>query len=264
MEEKISYIESLLEQAKLNPFGEDRYLISAVLNTIEVKQLILLYLSTTNSAMKNSLDYHLSRRFSESSLNAKEFFKYLIKNIGKTDYKIHQRSRALLTYLVAHLPKRYKRRYFNVFSSSNYTSDIKAALKISDQVWKRGSENIFIDQYLNSGNEKFLLATLNNGEAEVIASRVLEIWEDECLENYIKTKIIRKLTPDYFENLQFLKDLEPDKYLYACAFADKNIEDAELKNLYNSLRAEQKSFGLWCIGKMQNWDFIKNQLNILQ
>ncbi len=260
MKERIDYIESLLKKQEEDDFGPYRYLVHAIFNTMEMSELVNLYVETKNLKLKNTLDYHLVNRFKDSSIVHKNLFNSLMRKLKKASYNQHQRVRILLSYLINHLPKSYTQKYFDFFSSSRYSNDLSAALKVSNLVWNSSSDKTFIDKFIETGIENYLITVINNGQPDEIAKRLENIWEEDYPANYLKNRIIRKIGPKYFEKLVFLKDSEPDKFLYACAFSNVNLGEHELEKIFQSLKSDQKTFGLWCIGKMKNWEFVKKEI----
>lgn len=247
MSEQVDYINNLINKYKDDEFGPDIYLVHATFNTMEIKQLVSLYIDTKNLELKNTLDYHLKNRFKESSIEHKKLFNSLMNKIKNVSYKQRQRIRVLLSYLITQLPIYYTQKFFDFFSLSKYANDISAALKVSNLVWNNSSGEIFMNKFIETGNEGYLIGVINNGEADVIAKKLNEFWEEDYPANYLKNKIIRKISPEYFEILEFLKDSEPDKYLYACAFANVKLNNGELEMVFQDLNSNQKAFGLWCI-----------------
>lgn len=260
MKERIKYIESLLKKQGENDFGPYRYLVHAVFHTMQLPKLVNLYVETKNLKLKNTLDHHLQNRFKEPALEHKSFFNSLIRKLKKAPYNQHQRIRVLLSFIINYLPKSYTQKYFDFFSSSGYANDLLAALKVTNLVWNSSSDKLFIDKFIETGNENYLEAVINHGKPNEIAKRLKEIWTEDYPADYLKNRIIRKIASEYFEKMAFLKESEPDKFLYVCAFANVNLEDAEIERLFQSLESGQKTFGLWCIGKMNNWEFLKKEL----
>lgn len=260
LQEKIATVEKLLKKGSMTEVGESVFLIHAVLFTIDLDDVINLFLNTRNFSLKVSLDYHLTRRLKDESLNLKLVFTRLLKKAQKVDYNTHQRIRILLSKFVTSLPLKYRKRYFDYFSSTGYANDLSAALKISDTVWNTEFDKIFIQQFLDTGNEKFLDAVLKNGKADSFISYIYKIWEDEFLDNRQKSKILRKIAPANLECLEFLKEVEPDKYLYAVSMSNNQISDNDAEMLFNKLDKEQISFGLWCLGKLGKWAILKKYL----
>jgi hypothetical protein len=80
------------------------------------------------------------------------------------------------------------------------------------------------------------------------------------LDNGAKNNIIRKFADKNFRKFSFLKNSEPDKYLYACAMTNKKLATEEIESLYSQLNKQQKSFGIWCIGKLNNWELLKREI----
>ena len=261
LKEKISTIEKLLKKGNMTEIGESIFLIHAVLFTIDIDNVINLFIKTKDSSLKASLEYHLSRRLKDESLNLKTIFTKLLRKALKVDYSTHQRIRKLLSIFIRSLPLKYRQKYFNYFSSTGYVNDLSAALKISDTViWDTQFDQYFIQQFLDTGNEKYLDAVLRNGNAESFINYIDKIWEYEFLNNRLKSKIIRKIAPSNLQCLAFLEDVEPDKYLYAVSMSNKRITDNDAENLFNKLNKEQLSFGLWCLGKLGKWEILKKYL----
>lgn len=167
----------------------------------------------------------------------------------------------MLSYLVPNMSKPYVRKFFNYFLHSKYLSDVSAALKFSNIVWNSSSGKIFVNKYLETGNENFLTAVLDNKDYDSILDNLEGILLSEGLHNYLKNKIIRSVSQKNFQKLSFLKDAEPDKFLYACAFSEVKLEDTELKSIFSKLEPYQIPFGLWCVGKMHNWQFLKKEID---
>lgn len=103
MKERIKCIERLFANQEGNDFGPNRYLVYAVLYTIQVPQLVNLYVETKNLKLKKTLDHHLQNRFRESYLEHKNIFNSLIRKLRKATYNQHQRIRALLSYIIKYL-----------------------------------------------------------------------------------------------------------------------------------------------------------------
>jgi hypothetical protein len=261
MEEKFVFIEQLIAKGKSSELVSYNYLVHAIYYTIDINPLIKLYINTNNQNIKKSLDFHLSKRFKDDTVDLRKVFNGLFR-ILKTNHshKTHQRIRSLLSKFISKLPRPHVQKYFNYFSSTQYKNDLSAALKVSNMVWNPESDDIFISRYLDTLNDDYLHAVLNNGNTESIMKRLAELWEEEYPSDYLKTKILRKIAPTYMHKLDFLKKGEPDKYLYAACIASQNITDSEARNLFNALHENQKSFGLWCLGKLGKWNLLKESL----
>jgi hypothetical protein len=261
MEKRLEIIQKLINKKSKGEYGPYNYLIHAILYTIDINQLVNLFINTDDLLLKESLDYHLTKRFKDKSVDLKHTFNKLLNRIkGKLPFKKYQRIRILLNKIVTYLPKSYIRKFFIYFSSSKYSSDISVALNVSSYVWDNSFNSIFLEAYIEKGEEKYLNAVLQNGKSESIANFISEIWKIDYLENYVKNQIIRKLVPDHFEKLGFLKESEPDKYLYALSMASKNPSDQEVELLFSKLKEDQQVFGIWCIGKLGKWDLLEKKI----
>jgi|GEM_PF-5786382 len=262
MEEKLQIVRELKsktkeDEPKSNHF---KYLIQAVYFTIDLTELIDLYVQNENLDLRPTLRNHLSRRIRDKSVNSKRICNKLMQAIKNVSYRKHQRIRFLLSKIIGGLPKAYAQKYSNFLMSTGYTSDLSALLKIPNLVWNSKFDQAFVSRYLETGNDKYLDAVLQNGQPESILNNIEDIWEGGYAGNYIKNKVIRMTAPHYIQELGFLKEKEPDKYLYALSFSNSNIKDEEIVDLYNRLAANQRSFGIWCIGKIGRWHIVKRYI----
>lgn len=260
LKDKLDLIEKLIYKSNVDQFGSHVFTINAIYNTINTNDLIDLFIETENTDLRNTLNNYLSKRLKYSGDNLPRLFNRLLKKAENLPYAKHQRIRIILSKFILRLSKVYVQKYFDYFSSTDYINDFNAALKVSDIVWNSEFDEKFINLYIKTGNEQILKALLKNGTKEIITEYLKQLWADEYLWDYYKTWIIRKICPENFNKLDFLKNSEPDKYLYAVCFSNQNITDDEALILFEKIGTGGKSFGLWCLGLLGKWTIIKDHI----
>lgn len=259
MKEQLEIINRIIQNDKASN-SVPRYIIQAIYYTIDVNALMNLFIKTDNANLQASLKKHLPRRLRDKSINLKKVFSNLMRKMKKATYVQHQRIRFLLSRFITELPQTYVQKYYDYFSSTGYTHDLSAALNVSHLVWNSRFDQTYIDKYFETGNNKYLDAVLKYGNAESVINNIDLIWEDDDCPNYVKTRIIRAIATTSLDKLEFLKRKEPDKYLYALSMACSEVGDKEATELYDRLDANQKFFGLWCLGKLGKWDLLKEYI----
>ncbi len=262
MKGKLEIINNLIDKSKKDQLGfnPQNILIHSIYFTINFNDLVNLYIHTENPDIRQTLNYHLSKRIKDKNINKKVLYNKLFRIIKKMPYNQHQKIRFLLSNFIKELPKKYIQQYYNYFSSTGYAYDLSAALKVSNLVWNIEFDQVYVDKYIETCDVRYLNSVLDNGQSYVIYKNLHEIWDDDYPPDYIKNKILRKISSDHIDKLGFLKESEPDKYLYALAFSSIEIADDVIIELYEKLNNTQKSFGLWCIGKIGKWNILRKYI----
>ena len=73
-------------------------------------------------------------------------------------------------------------------------------------------------------------------------------------------KLIIGLSRDYIEAFYFLRQSEPDKYLLAMSFSNKEIDDKTVTDCYNDIAEDLKPYGLMCLGRLNKWTLLEKEI----
>lgn len=250
------YIDKIFEKKDEAYDGKPyKYLIHVVLNTICFNELLEEYLIIKDSYLKRSIEYNVIKRV-EEFVNKESLYNTLYKKIETSDYKVRQRIRKIQFTLLPFLDKEFTEDFFYTYFNSRYINDIKSALLISGKVWNNYIENLILKEYNKSKDSLLLKTLIKNGDPRSILPILDTLWYS-IEENYLKIEIIKRYGKEYNKMFDFLRILEPDKYLLV-QVESKNKK--EILNCYNNLTEESKVFGLLKISSISEWTFIENEL----
>ncbi|MPM68248.1 hypothetical protein SDC9_115179 [bioreactor metagenome] len=226
---------------------------------MDLYELIDYYLSlNSDSDIKKSIESNIYKRVA-IPYECKSVFDYLIQRLDESEYKERQRIRKILLITIPHLNKPDKILFFNTFFRSRFAYDVESALSICDQIWEDSFNNIILEGYLRSGNERFMTTFLKFGNVEFAIPYLQQIWS-LTPSNYIKTRLIILLCKLDFDSFAFLKDVDPEKYLMFISYSDKTIDDKDIMQYLNKLDVDHRPFGLMSLGRMKRWDILKKEI----
>lgn len=258
---KYNYIERIVEQ-KFNTYEieeyEQSFLIHAILNTIEIKELITLFFNEKNSIIALKIESNIFKKF-QTIKEKEEVYDFLYDKLKDSNYSIRQKVRKLLYELIEYLNISYIEDFFNTFYYSNYRNDKIAALKISNKIWRNEFSEIFIKEFLKTGEEQYLLKVLEFGDFSYFLDNLKSFWQ-LLFSNHLKNKIIKKFGNHNFNKFEFLKEKEADKYLLLLSCSNKKIKDSELREIFNLLPDESKVYGLLLLSNMNKWNLIEKEM----
>lgn len=258
MDTKLEYIKVLSQKKEDILDGPFDLIIHSILNTIDIYILIDLYLSLKNSTMKASVESNIFKRFVTVE-NPKDIYDSLFLLIDNSDYHKRQRIRKILFELLPRLDEIYKVDFFNIFFYSKYSNDKKSALSMCSGIWNESFDSLILDKYFETEKEIYLKYFIFNGNIEYCLPFLEKIWETNP-SNYFKIILIKRLSKKYCEVFEFLREIEPDKYLFAISLSDNVIDDEILSDCLDHVSNESKPYGILSLSKIGKWELIKDEI----
>lgn len=258
-DKKLEYIEILLmkrDDAFLG--GSYNLIIHSILNTFDLIELIDYYLPLADSKLKRSIESNIHKRVVLIQ-NPDNLYDILYKHLQETDYFHRQRIRKILMMLLPLLDRIYKRDFFNNFYNSKYSNDISSALTICSDIWDNDLNTMILNDYLKTGKEIYLKTFLKYGEIENILPHIVQIWKFEP-SNYLKMDIIRRLSKYHIDKFEFIRQVEPEKYLLAISLSDKVFDDETLVDCLNDIKEDLKPFGILSLSRLKKWELIEEEI----
>ncbi|MCW0481092.1 hypothetical protein [Gaoshiqia sediminis] len=258
-DKKIEYIENLLikrDDAFLG--GSYNLIIHSILNTIDLAELIDFYLLLPDSELKKSIESNIYKRVG-LTVKADGLYDRLYKLLQNANYNQRQRIRKILMLLLPLLDNIYRRDFFNNFYNSMYSNDISSALTICSEIWDTDLNTQILNDYLKTKKEMYLKAFLVHGEIENLLPHLKQIWKFEPT-NYVKIDIIRKLSKKHIDKLEFIRNVEPEKYLLAMSLSDKEFDNESLIDCLNDIPEDLKPFGILSLSRMNKWELIEEEI----
>jgi len=256
---KIEYIETLLQKrSDILLGGPYNLIIHSILNSIDLLELIYFYLPLSDSELKKSIESNIYKRVS-LIMNAESLYDRLYKNLQKTNYNQRQRIRKILMHLLPSLDNVYKRDFFNFFYYSEYSNDKSSALTICGDIWDDDLSILILNDYLKTKKEIYLTVFLEYGMIERLLPHLEKIWKQEP-SDYLKKDIIRRLCKNHIDQFEFLRQIEPDKYLWAISLSDKEFNDEVLTDCLNDIQEELKPLGILSLSRMNKWNLIEKEI----
>lgn len=233
-------------------------LIHAVLNTINLYELILVYINDNIIEVKPSIYSNIEKRINTINDTEKiyENLKFILEN--GVDYHKSQRIRKVLEILLSKLDNDYKYDFFNTFFNSKYSNDKKSAVDYIQYAKLNITKELLIE-YLNSRNTKFLQPLLNRKNIIFLAENVEEIWHSD-LPFFYKEQIIELLSKSKFKYLQFIESKEIDMYILACLI-NKKIKPKDAIMLLSKVPEEKRHFSIFNISKKSDFKDIESEIN---
>lgn len=258
-DKKIEYVEILL--IKRNDVflgGSYNLIIHSILNTIDINDLIDYYLPLPDSELKKSIESNIYKRV-VLIVKADSLYDRLYKLLQNANYNQRQRIRKILMLLLPILDNVYRKDFFNNFYNSKYSNDVSSALKICSEIWDNDLNKLILNDYMKTNKEIYLKAFIEHGDIEIILLHLKEIWELKP-RNYIKIDIIRKLSKKHIDKLEFIRHIEPEKYLLAISLSDKKFENESLVDCFNDIPEDLKPFGILSLSRLNKWELIEEEL----
>jgi len=260
---KLEYVEMLFDKGFLLDDSVEspnlNFAIHSILNTIDLTELIDLYVSLQKPKIKNQIESNLSKRL-EKSNNLDTFYEKIFRILSGAEYQQRQRIRKLLLIILPYLDPVYSKEFFNTFYYSDFVHDKSAALSVSGRIWEDSFNEQILGDYLENKREVFLRTYLNHGDINYCLKYLKNIWANEP-SNYLKTDIIRRLSEKHIDDFYFLRETEPEKYLFAVSLSEREFEDEEIRNIYNDIPFYLKPYGLLSLSKLNKWDIIEVEIN---
>lgn len=258
MKEKIGYIELFLAKRRDFSGGSYDIYIHSVLNTIKINSLITFYLTKEDSELKRSLESNILKRLEIIDKPELQYEKLFLR-LKNADYHTRQRIKNLQFSLLKRLSKSYYQDFFNTYFYSKYYYENTLALSISYKIWTDNLNQELLEKYLEKQETPYLEALLENGKIEYIIPYLEKILSFD-LESYLKMKIINMVCPKYFKKLSFLRERDPEKYLYAMSLSKKKFSKEEIILCFNDIDLNIKHFGLMSLGRLKQWELLKVEL----
>lgn len=257
---KSEYIETLLEKRnEIFLGGSYNLIIHSVLNTIDFYVLLDHYLSLhSESEIRKSIESNIYKRI-EYANNNEEIFDEVLQRLDGAHYHQRQRVRKILILLIPHLPISYRKLFFDIFFNSKYIYDAISALSICKEIWNDSLNETILNDYLKNGNDIFLNTFIKNGDITYSLPYLERIWALEP-SNYLKMKLIIGLSRDYIEAFYFLRHSEPDRYLLAISFSNKEVDNKTIIDCYNDIAEDLKPYGLMCLGRLNRWILLEKEI----
>jgi hypothetical protein len=240
-------------------FEDSGLWIHSILNTIELVVLMDNYIFRSEPLLNNSIESNIKKRLLVIE-KPEDTYEELRVQLEGLEYQPHQRVRILLFHILPRLNEVFHKDFFNHFYNSKYSNDISYALKVVSRIWSKEIENKIYSDYNNQGNIKLLYSLINNGNCEILLNDLQEIWEGISFD-YLKLRLLSKLNRTAKKDLDFLRILEPDKYLYWISDNKITLSDAELKDCLERTPDYNKGYSVISLGKLEKWNLMGVRLN---
>lgn len=257
---KIQCIDDLIEKRKeLRNGWPYNLVIHSVLNTIELYELIEYYIiSHSESEIRKLIESNIYKRV-VYEYQHEELFDKLLQRLEYADYFQRQRIRKIILLILPFLNISYKYLFFNIFYKSKYIYDVISALSICSELWKDSFNDMILGDYLNKKNEVYLKTFLLYGDIIYTLPYLQNIWNFNP-SNYLKIILIKALSKEHIEVFEFLRIIEPDKYLLAISYSNKCFDDDFILNCYNEIDKDLKPYGLMSLGRLKKWNLLENEI----
>lgn len=232
-------------------------LIHSVLNTINLNELIQIYVNDSFIELKSSIYSNIEKRLNITD-NAEKIYedlKFILEN-GVEYYK-SQRTRKVLEILLTKLDDDYKYDYFNTFFYSKYSNDKKSAINYIKYSKKDVAKEL-LKEYLSSENTIFLLPLLDKKNLNFLAENVAEIWHTEPSFFY-KKQLIELLSKIKFKYLEFIENEEIDLYILACLIS-KKIKPKQAVKLLSKVPESKRHFSIFNLSKELDYKDIESEI----
>lgn len=232
-------------------------LIHSVLNTINLNELIQIYINDSLIEVKISIYSNIEKRLITFTGSEKiyEDLKFILEN-GVEYYK-SQRIRKVLEILLNKLDDDYKYDFFNTFFYSKYSNDKKSAINYIKYSKKEITKEL-LNEYINSGNAKFLKPLLDKKYINFLAENVEKIWYSE-LSFFYKKQIIELLSKTKFKHLKFIENEEIDLFILA-SLLSKKIKPKDAVTLLSKVPEEKRHFSIFNISKELDFKDIESEI----
>lgn len=232
-------------------------LIHSVLNTINLNELIQIYINDSLIEVKTSIYSNIEKRLITFTDSEKiyEHLKFIFEN--GVDYYKSQRIRKVLEILCDKLDDDYKHDFFNTFFYSKYSNDKKSAINYIKYSKKEITKEL-LNEYLNSGNTRFLQPLLDLKYINFLAENVEEIWYSEPSFFY-KKQIIELLSETKFNDLKFIKNKEIDLFIMA-SLISKKIKPTDAVKLLSKVPQAKRHFSIFNISKELEFKDIEREI----
>lgn len=232
-------------------------LIHCVLNTIELRDLVSTYITETINETRASIYSNIEKRVKYYNESEKLYDDLKLQIEGEVNYIKSQRIRKILKLLLQTLDDSYKKDFFTTFFHSRYSNDRKSALDYASYS-KENINSPLLNEYLRSGNSKYLRPLLKKKEVEFLAENVQTIWDDE-LPFYYKKQIIELIVEKHTDKLNFLKKDEYDLYLMALLISNKITPEQVIKHL-KKIKMSRRHFAIFNISKSVKFEIIESEI----
>lgn len=232
-------------------------LIHSVLNTINLNELIQIYINDSLIEVKTSIYSNIEKRLNTFDDVEKiyEDLKFILEN--GVEYFKSQRIRKVLELLLTKLDDDYKYDFFNTFFYSRYSNDKKSAIDYIKYSKKEITKEL-LNEYLNSGNTKFLQPLLDIKNIDFLAENVEEIWHSEPSFFY-KKQIIELLSKTKFNHLKFIENEDMDLFILACLI-NKKIKPKDAIKLLSKIPVEKRHFSIFNISKELDFKELEREI----
>ena len=232
-------------------------LIHSVLNTIPFKDLVHDYIDDILIEVKTSIFSNIEKRIKDcdNPESIYEDLKFILEN--GVDYSKSQRIRKVLEMLLLRSDDFYKSDFFSTFFYSKYSNDKKTALNYIEYA-KKETQNDLLNEYLNTGNPKYLQVILQKRNIGFIAKNVKAIWSAEPSFFY-KKQIIDLISKTTFETLKFIEEKEVDLYMLAC-LTNKKISAKDAMNFLDKVAKDKKHFSILNLSKNLEFKYVEQEI----
>jgi hypothetical protein len=242
-------------------FGANNSLLRALMSCLTEKELITLYFEQYKSREFSEVieKYIVQRVNSCYSSDYIHLLEGIYARMDKGNYREYARFRALLSKIISFFPKDVITSYFYRFIESQMISDRNKAYSISPLIWDEDIENTLWLKYRIYKDLNCLIKITEYGRPENMGMLLQELWSDDKVPFWTKTKILKRIAPINFTGIAFLKDVNPVSYLYASIIAeqDSRMTDEELISIVQGADSlNQLGFIIWCLGKLKKWDVL--------
>ncbi|MDA3844409.1 MAG: hypothetical protein PF588_08595, partial [Candidatus Kapabacteria bacterium] len=130
---------------------------------------------------------------------------------------------------------------------------------ISGDIWDNDMNSLILKDYLKTGVHIYLQTYIEYGKIESLLPYLEKIWELEP-KDYLKVKIIKKLSKAHIDKLEFIRNVEPDKYLFAMCLSDNEYDNHTLLDCLNEIAEDTKPFGILNLSRLHRWDLIEEEI----
>jgi hypothetical protein len=259
MNEKIKYVEILLDKREDYLGGNHDFLIHSTLNTIDLKKLITFYLEKKDSSLKQSVESNILKRFEYVSNPVIQYENlFILLKVAK--YNTRQRIKNLQFALLKRLDISHQKDFFEIyFLKSTYYYENTLALSMCKQFWDEKLSELILKKYLKNEKVAYLKSIIENNSISILIPFLEKIWHFE-ISNFLRMEIIRKSVSNYFDSLTFLKKNEPERYLYAMSISGKEFSDNEVLSISEKISVNKKYYALMSLGRLKKWNLVKPQI----
>jgi hypothetical protein len=200
---------------------------------------------------KNKIQYDLKNGI-ESEVYT-QYFSDLLKKINKFSFSKKRKIIAFVSQNLGFFDKNLLEVFIDYCLNSNNKN-------FRNSAWKNIPSHFFTEEkilnfYQKNKDEKALPVIYKTLDTNSFLEFFKIYFKDIISSEYFFRKICLDLFAKIPDELQEkIKNSEPETYLYLCVKNKKNISKEEVLSLYE--KSQNKSFAIWCMGKMKFLDIL--------